>query len=73
MLEYRSNYSDKKGSLLFNSKFEATDFGVDIVNNDDFISFNYKSKISRDIEAHGVNGTWRKTAITVSLKHVSNF
>ena len=56
MVEYSSNYSDTIGSLWFYSKNEATDFKADIVNTDNFKSFNYKAKLLGNNIADGSNG-----------------
>ena len=45
LIKCSSNYSDSTGSLRFYSKDEATNFGNDIVNTDDFKSFKYKAKL----------------------------
>ena len=45
LIEYCSNYSDRTGSLWFYSKDEATNFDVDIANNNAFKSFEYKAKL----------------------------
>ena len=44
LIEYRSNYSEKTGSLWFYSKDEATNFNADIANDNNFKSFMYKAK-----------------------------
>ena len=43
LLEYSSNYSDTIGSLWFYFKDGATNFDYDIVADDNFKSFKYKS------------------------------
>ena len=43
LLEYSSNYSDTVGSLWFYFKDGATNFDYDIVADDNFKSFKYKS------------------------------
>ena len=43
LLEYGSNYCDIIGSLWLYSKGEASNFNIDIVNENAFVSFNYKT------------------------------
>ena len=47
LIEYSSNYSEATGSLWFYSKDEVTDFDADIVNDNNFKSFEYKAKMIR--------------------------
>ena len=60
-LEYSSSYSDATGSLWFYSNDEATNFNNDIVNTNNFKSFEYKAKLLRYTvaqpapdQAHGI-------------------
>ena len=41
LIEYTANYSETTGSLKFYSKDEATNFNVDIDNNNNVKSFKY--------------------------------
>ena len=43
LLEYGSNYCDIIGSLWLYSKGEASNFNIDIANENAFISFSYKT------------------------------
>ena len=45
LIEYSSNYSETTRSLWFYSKDEATNFNVDIVNDNNFKSYKYKAKL----------------------------
>ena len=40
LIEYRSSYYETTGSLWFYSKDEATNFNVDVVNDNNFKFFN---------------------------------
>ena len=73
LMEYSSNYSETTGSSWFHSKDEATDFNVEIVNNDDFKSFKYKFKLLGNTEGDNSNGILKKATIAVQLKYLSNF
>ena len=44
-IEYSSNYSETTGSVRFNSIDEATDFNVNIANDNNFQPFMYKAVI----------------------------
>ena len=44
-IEYSSNYSETTGSVRFNSIDEATDFNVDIADDNNFQPFMYKAKL----------------------------
>ena len=72
-VEYNSNYFETIRSICFRSKDEATNFNADIVNNDDFKSFEYKPKLLGNTEADETNGILENAAIAVSLKYLSNF
>ena len=69
LIEYRSNYSEKTESLQFYSKDEATDFNADIANDNNFKSFEYKTKLLGNKEAHSspnhANRILKYTAIAV--------
>ena len=56
LLEHSSNYSKKTGSLRFYFKHEATKFDTDISNNNNFKSFEYKTKLLRNTKADEANG-----------------
>ena len=73
LIEHSSDYSETTGSSWFYSKDEATNVKADISNNNIFKSFNYTTKLSKDIEADGNNGIIRYATITVSLKYLNNF
>ena len=70
LLEYSSNYSHTTGSLWFYAKDEATNFGADIEDKDEFKSFKYKTKF---IRCTVVNVILENVVIAVSLKYISNF
>ena len=70
LLEYISNYSHTTGSLWFYSKDEATNFGADIEDKDEFKSFKYKTKLMRSTV---VSVVLENVVISVSLKYISNF
>ena len=44
-IEYSSNYSETTGILWFYSKDEGSNLDVDIANNRNFNSFEYKAKL----------------------------
>ena len=77
LIEYSSNYSETTGSLLFYSKDEATNFNVDITNNNNAKYFEYKTKLLENAIAqpalNAANGILGNAIIAVSLKHLSNF
>ena len=45
LTEYSSNYSEKAESLWFYSNDETSNFDADIVNDNNFKSFKYKTKL----------------------------
>ena len=51
LTEYSSNYSEKAESLWFYSNDETTNFDADIVNDNNFKSFKYKTKLLGDTAA----------------------
>ena len=53
LIECSSNYSETTGSLWFCLKDEATNFDADVVNNNNFKSFEYKTKLLGNTAAHG--------------------
>ena len=55
LIEYSSNYSETIGNLWFFSKDEATNFNVDIANDNNFKSFKYETKSLGSTEADGAN------------------
>ena len=76
LIEYRSNYSGKTGSLWFYSKDETTNFNANIANTDNFKSFKYKAKLLGNTEAHddnAANGVLKNATIALPLKYLSNF
>ena len=72
-MEYSSNYSEITRSLWFYSKDEATNFNLDIENNNDFKSFEYNPKLLGNTVVDGANGVFRNATIAVLLKYLSNF
>ena len=71
LLEYSSNRSDTTGSLWFYSIDEATNFNVDIEDDNTFKSFEYKTKVIGRTAA--ANGILENATITIPLKNLSNF
>ena len=61
------------GSLWFYLNDEATNFNVNIANNNNFKYFQYKAKLLGNTETDEVNGIIRSTKNAVSLKYLSNF
>ena len=57
LIEYRSNYSETTESLWFYLKYEATAFNADIVNDHNFKSFKFKTKLLGNTVANAVNVT----------------
>ena len=72
LIECSSNYSETTGSLWFCSKDEATNFDADVVNNNNFKSFEYKTKLLGNTAAHGATWIFRNAATAVPLKYLSN-
>ena len=68
-----SSYSETTESLWFYPKDGATNFNVDIANDNNFKSFMYKAKLLENNEADGDNGISKNVEIAVSLKYLSNF
>ena len=60
-------------SLWLYFKDEATNFNKSIANAYDFRCSMYRAKLLGNTVADGVNGILRNTAITVSVKYLSNF
>ena len=58
---------------MFFSKNEATNFSVDVANDNNFKSFKYKAKLLRNTEADNVNGILKNAKITAPLKNSINF
>ena len=75
--EYNSNCFATTGSLSFYSKGEATNFGNDIVNTDDFKSFKYKAKLLEDKaeqpNPNHANIILEDAGIAVPLRYLNNF
>ena len=65
LLESRSNYSDTTD--------EATDVNNDTVYNNNFKSFDYKTKLLRSTVADELTGVLANAKITVPLEYLSNF
>ena len=55
LIEYRLNYSETTGRLWFYSKSETTYFNADFANNNNFQSFEYKTKLLGKTEADGAS------------------
>ena len=66
LIEYSSSYSETTGRLWFYSKNEATNFNVDIANNNNLKSFEYKPKLLGKSEADGNDGILKNATIAVS-------
>ena len=66
LIEYSSSYSETTGRLGFYSKNEATNFNVDIANNNNLKSFEYKPKLLGKSEADGNDGILKNATIAVS-------
>ena len=73
LIEYSPNYFETTGSLWFYSKHEATGFNVDITNDNNLKSFEYKTKLSGNTAAAGANGILKNARISVPLNYLSNF
>ena len=69
---YNTNYSETAGRLWFYSEDEATICDADIANNNNFKSFEYKSKLLETTVADGANGILRNATIAVPFKNLSN-
>ena len=69
LIEYSYNYSDSSGSL-WNFKRDEITNNADVTNNDNALSFKYKSSIIGNTE---VNGIKKGVKIAVLLKCLSNF
>ena len=71
------NYSDIVGNLWFFSKNEVTDFDADIVNNNNFKSFENNTKLLEytvvQPALNQANGILKNVTISVPLKSLSNF
>ena len=69
LIEYSDNYSDASGSLQQFKRDEINNNG-EVTNDDDALSFKYKTSIIGNTEKNG-----RKTGvkIAVPLKYLSNF
>ena len=72
LIEYSSNYSERRGSLWFYSKDNATNFNADVDNNNNFKYFGYKTKLLENIESDNANAILRNVTIAVPLKYLSN-
>ena len=65
-----SNYSETTGSKWFYSKEKGTTFNADIVDNNNFKSFEYRPKLLGNTKADGKNGILKNATIAVPLKHL---
>ena len=72
LIEYSSNYSEATGSLWFYLKDGTTNFNADITNNNNFKSFEYKTKLLGNTEADETKGILKNAVIAVRLKYLSN-
>ena len=76
-IEYSSNYSETTGSVRFNSIDEATDFNVDIADDNNFQPFMYKAKLLEITKAqpalNEANGILNNVTTAVPWKYLSNF
>ena len=72
LLQYSQNYSIRTGSSWFYSKYEATNFNPDIVNDDNLKPFKYKTKLQNTV-AVSANGILKSAATAVLLKYLNNF
>ena len=59
--------------MRFYSKDQGTNFNVDIANNNNFKSFDYKDKLLENTKVEGTNGILKNAASTALLKYLSNF
>ena len=77
LIEKSSNYSEATGGLWFYLKDEATDFFVDIANDNSFKSFMYKAKLLGNKAAqtvpNNVNGILKNATIAMPLKYLITF
>ena len=77
LLEYSYNYSGTTENLGFYSKYEATNFNVNIAKTTNFKNFEYKDNLLGNTVAqtnpHNANETLRNATIAVSFKCLSNF
>ena len=58
LLDHISNYYETTKSLWFYSKNEATDFNLDIANENNFKLFTYKTSFLGITEADNANGSF---------------
>ena len=76
LMEYSSSYFEAPGSWWLYSKDEATNINADIVNDDYFKHFKYKTKLFGSTSAQPTpnvaNGVMTNAEIDVSLKCLSN-
>ena len=70
LISYSSNYSKTTPSLWF---YPIDEFDADIVNNNNFKSFEYKTKLFGNTAADGANEFPRNAAIVVLLKYLNSF
>ena len=73
LTECSSDYSETTENLWFHSKNEANNFNADITNDNNFKSFEYKSKLLGNTEADGTNGMLKNATVAVPLKYLSHF
>ena len=59
--------------MRFYKKDEATNFNADVTNNNNFKSFEYKTKLLGNTEADGNNGILKNETISVPLKYLSKW
>ena len=70
LISYSSNYSKRTPSLWF---YPIDEFDADIANNNNFKSFEYKTKLLGNTAADGANEFLRNAPIVVSLKYLTSF
>ena len=68
LIEYSSNYSERAEGF----NFTTTNFNVDISNNKNFKSFEYKVDLLRDTEAGGNDEILKNVTTAVPLKYLNN-
>ena len=76
LIEHSSNYPETTGRFWFYSKEESINFDVDIANDNNFKSFEYKAKLlgNTAVQAdNAANGILEIATIALPLKHLSDF
>ena len=70
LISYSSNYLKTTPSLWF---YPTDEFDVDTANNNNFKSFEYKTKLLGNTAADGANEFLWNAAIVVPLKYLNSF